>query len=127
MNLYGFVGNSPVHYVDDKGKNPFVVAGVIVAAGLTVYNVARTLNTYNNLFDESMQLRTESNEMPTTHPDFRNRYDNVADGLFDLVEGTPHTSLTGPGGIPTNSTDLASSLLTTLMENALTRSGANCK
>ncbi|MFG1499166.1 RHS repeat-associated core domain-containing protein [Halobacteriovorax sp. XZX-3] len=43
-NLYRYVNNDPVNFIDPKGENPLAIAGALVGAGINVYQALQSKN-----------------------------------------------------------------------------------
>ncbi len=55
-NLYGFVGNNPVNFVDPNGNGPWAVAACV---GMSLGATASTINDLENLYNEIKELKKQ--------------------------------------------------------------------
>jgi RHS repeat-associated protein len=104
INLYGFVGNDPVHYVDPKGKGP-ILFGVCFAT--TVADAIDRGHEISEALDKRAELRKEKEkrvrqcEDPTLPADrqqlIRDRIDAIDKEILKLGHETAVSGLWGVG------------------------------
>ena len=112
LNLYGYVGNDTINYIDPDGKNPILIGIGIVLAIYAVYKAEQAFEKLKKATDEASKegdrvRECQANFDENSNPDDArldpNKVNDIANDLAGVVGNMPNTTFTGPLlGFPRN-------------------------